>query len=122
MQRKKRPRISVSSVVTSNPWDRVLPKTEVVVDSSSASSSAVVPYIPVLNRLFKGAVATDYFISHSVSEGTAATYSTGVRRWMQFAPMIGTDFFMSVVPKELQLMQSVPGTVCYTWPETCVMN
>lgn len=120
---RKNPKAShalVSRMTTANPWDRVLPKTTAVVNGLP-QSSLMVPSVPVLNQLFKGAVATDYFISHSVAEGTAATYSTGVKRWMKFAPMIGSDAFMSIIPLEWQLMQPPPGVVKYTWPETCVM-
>ena len=114
-------RLPISSGTTSNPWDQVIPQTTVVV-KETIQSSVVTPSVPILHRLFKGAVAADYFITHSVSDGTASTYGTGVRRWMQFAPMIGTDVVMSVIPKEWLLMQSAQGVVHYTWQETCVMQ
>lgn len=82
--------------------------------------------LPPLNsvslQLLRGCASADYFINHSISSGSVGPYSTGVRHWFQFAPLIGTDPLMNSIPVEWTSIQLPSLAVKYSWSETCVMS
>ena len=48
-------------------------------------------------------------IANSIQKSSRRTYSTGVRRWIQFVQVFGTDTFMRKVPREFLQYQDEAG-------------
>ncbi len=62
-------------------------------------------------------------VANSILSSTKRTYGTGVRRWMQFVQVFGTDPFMSTVPPEFTKYQSEADCFHHTsWQEACFMG
>ena len=62
-------------------------------------------------------------VANSIQLSTKRTYGTGVRRWMQFVQVFGTDPFMSTVPPEFFKYQSEADCFHHTsWQEACFMG
>jgi hypothetical protein len=62
-------------------------------------------------------------VANSLQTSTKRTYGTGVRRWMQFVQVFGTDPFMSTVPPEFSQYQSEADCFHHTsWQEACFMG
>ena len=62
-------------------------------------------------------------VANSIQVSSQRTYGTGVRRWMQFVKVFGTDPFMTTVPPEFSLYQSEADSFHHTsWQEACFMG
>lgn len=62
----------------------------------------------------------DAFVLQSVAVSTYKNYGTGIRRWQEFVNLIGSDPFLSKVPPEWQLTNSMPGAIPRPWKEDCI--
>ena len=62
-------------------------------------------------------------VANSIQMSTKRTYGTGIRRWIQFVHVFGTDPFMSTVPPEFSRYQSEADCFHHTsWQEACFMG
>eukprot|EP01036_Dinobryon_divergens_P034933 gene34933-45212_t len=62
-------------------------------------------------------------VQHSVLESSRKTYGTGIRRWLEFVKIFGTDPLMQVVPPEFMFQQSdLDVAIRTSWQEACIMG
>ena len=62
-------------------------------------------------------------VQHSVLESSRKTYGTGIRRWLEFVKLFGTDPLMQTVPPEFLVQQSdLDAAIRTSWQEACIMG
>ena len=62
-------------------------------------------------------------VQHSVLESSRKTYGTGIRRWLEFVKIFGTDPLMQVIHPEFMVQQSdLDAAIRTSWQEACIMG
>jgi len=62
-------------------------------------------------------------VQHSVLESSRKTYGTGIRRWLEFVKIFGTDPLMQIVPPEFMVQQlDLDAAIRTSWQEACIMG
>ena len=59
--------------------------------------------------------------SNSVRPSNEKTYNTGQKRWFVVAELIGTDPWMRMIPKELEIRRDSFKLSTLTWHESCML-
>jgi len=65
-------------------------------------------------------VQRDSFVLSSVANSSRHTYSTGIRRWLQFVDFVGTNGSLSVIPPEWHAANRMKNAIPRPWREDCV--
>ena len=62
-------------------------------------------------------------VGNGIQQSSKRTYGTGIRRWMTFVELFGTDPFMRTIPPEFSRYQTGEGAFHHTsWQEACFMG
>ena len=62
-------------------------------------------------------------VGNGIQQSSKHTYGTGIRRWMTFVELFGTDPFMRTISQEFSLYQTGEDAFHHkSWQEACFMG